>query len=126
MPVQLTKRLLESSTIRALGDPETNTRFAEVITGFDRNERYSQKLLSVAETRGNIMVDTTKPASNKMSGNQGEGNREAAKAYNKSASGFARGGKVEPAAREAVKSMQGPEKASLERAEAEGRSHKKE
>jgi hypothetical protein len=77
MPVQLTKRLLESSTIRALGDPETNTRFAEVITGFDRNERYSQKLLSVAETRGNIMVDTTKPASNKMSGNQGEGNREA-------------------------------------------------
>jgi hypothetical protein len=55
--------------------------------------------------------------------NQGEGNREAAKAYNKDASTFAQSGKVEDAAKAAKKALDGEEGKALRQAEQEGRRH---
>jgi hypothetical protein len=52
--------------------------------------------------------------------NEGEGGTEAARSYNKQAEHAAKSGKVEAAAREAVKVMDGPEGMELRRAEAEG------
>ena len=64
---------------------------------------------------------------NKSSGseNQGEGNRDAARHYNDATEKFTKSGKVEPAAKAARDALDGPEKASLERAEKEGRAHAK-
>jgi hypothetical protein len=64
---------------------------------------------------------------NKNSGseNQGEGNRDAARHYNDATEKFAKSGKVQPAAKDAKDALDGPEKAALERAEKEGRSHAK-
>lgn len=58
-----------------------------------------------------------------MSGNQGEGNRGAANAYNEATEKFVKSGKVEEKAREAAKALDGKEKDELKRAEAEGKSH---
>ena len=55
--------------------------------------------------------------------NQGEGNRTAAKAYNRGATAFAKSGRVEKQAREAEASIEGPEAASLQAAEDAGRQH---
>ena len=57
--------------------------------------------------------------------NEGEGNRTAAAEYNKGAERTAHSGKVEQAAREAEKAIDGSEGAELKRAEEKGRSHSK-
>jgi hypothetical protein len=64
-------------------------------------------------------------ATDNMGGNQGEGNREAAKAYDKATAHFIKSGRVEKAAREAAEDIEGPKKAELEEAEKAGRSHAK-
>ncbi|NJO67667.1 MAG: hypothetical protein HC826_01650 [Rhodospirillales bacterium] len=57
--------------------------------------------------------------------NQGEGNREAAKAYNEQQHDFVEQGRVEKAADEAREAIESEEKHDLERAEAEGKKHAK-
>ena len=52
--------------------------------------------------------------------NEGEGNRTAAREYNKDAQEFARSGKVEKSAEKARKAIEGEEGESLKRAEKEG------
>lgn len=52
-----------------------------------------------------------------MGGNQGEGNREAARQYNTAATDFARTGPVEQAARDAARALDGSEGVELKRAE---------
>lgn len=52
--------------------------------------------------------------------NEGEGNRTAAREYNKDAQEFARSGKVEKSAEKARKAVEGEEGESLKRAEKEG------
>lgn len=53
-------------------------------------------------------------------GNQGEGNREAAKAYNEDTKSFVEAGKVDESAAEAKEAVEGPEKAELDEAEKVG------
>ena len=55
--------------------------------------------------------------------NQGEGNREAARAYNQDQQRFVKAGKVDEAARDAERATQGHEKDELRRAEQKGKSH---
>ena len=55
--------------------------------------------------------------------NEGEGNRTAARQYNKAQHRFAKSGKVEEKAREAEKSLD-RDRRELERAEAVGKRHK--
>lgn len=52
--------------------------------------------------------------------NEGEGNRTAAREFNKDAKEFARSGKVEKSAEKAREAVEGEERESLERAEKEG------
>ena len=54
--------------------------------------------------------------------NEGEGNKTAARAYNKEAERFAKSGKVAKKAREAQQAVDGAEGKALARAEAEGKS----
>jgi hypothetical protein len=65
----------------------------------------------------------TGKASNSMSGNQGEGNRDAANAYNEATEKFVKSGKVQEKARDAAEALDSKEMAELQRAEAEGKSH---
>jgi hypothetical protein len=53
--------------------------------------------------------------------NEGEGNRTAAKEYNKATTEFAQSGKVEPAAEKAKRAVDSTEGADLRRAEEKGR-----
>jgi hypothetical protein len=55
--------------------------------------------------------------------NQGEGNRDAAAAYDRDQQAFAKSGKVEPAARDAARAVSGKDAESLRQAEAEGKRH---
>lgn len=55
--------------------------------------------------------------------NEGEGNKTAARAYNRDTTGFTRSGQVEGKAREAKQAMQGGEADKLRKAEREGKSH---
>ena len=55
--------------------------------------------------------------------NEGEGNRTAAKAYNKGVRDFEKTGQVEKKAREAADALDGPEAAELKKAEEAGRKH---
>jgi hypothetical protein len=55
--------------------------------------------------------------------NQGEGNRDAARAYNKDTTEFAHSGKADKAARDAAKAVAGQEGEALRQAEEKGRSH---
>ena len=55
--------------------------------------------------------------------NEGEGNRTAAKAYNKGVRDFEKTGQVEKKAREAADALDGPEAAELRKAEDVGKSH---
>jgi Protein of unknown function (DUF2934) len=55
--------------------------------------------------------------------NEGEGNRTAARAYNRKTKAFAESGKVERQARQAKADLDGPEGDALREAEAVGRSH---
>lgn len=65
------------------------------------------------------------PATGPMEGNQGEGNREAGKAYNDGATRTARSGVVPEKAAEARDALDGTEGEALREAEREGRSHAK-
>ncbi len=58
--------------------------------------------------------------------NEGEGNKTAARQYNKETREFVKSGQVDKAADEAAKAVSGPEREELERAEDKGRSHAKE
>ncbi len=55
--------------------------------------------------------------------NEGEGNRTAAKAYNKGVQDFEKTGQVDKKAREAADALDGPEAAELRKAEEVGKSH---
>lgn len=56
--------------------------------------------------------------------NEGEGNRTAARTFNKDEQKFVQSGKVEQAAREAERAMKNPEERQrLEQAEREAKSH---
>jgi hypothetical protein len=61
-----------------------------------------------------------------LGGNQGEGNREAGRIYNKEQQEFVKEGKVEQGAQEAKAAVEGPEGEELKKAEEEGKSHAKE
>jgi hypothetical protein len=54
---------------------------------------------------------------------EGEGNRTAARAYNKAQQGFARSGKVEEKAKEAERAVEGKEGEALRDAELVGKRH---
>ena len=55
--------------------------------------------------------------------NEGEGSQTGARQYNESTRAFVADGNVKAAAREAVRSVDGPEAADLKKAEAEGKRH---
>lgn len=55
--------------------------------------------------------------------NEGEGNKTAAREYNKSQQRFVKSGRVDEKAREAERAVDGPERDELEKAEAAGKSH---
>ena len=55
--------------------------------------------------------------------NEGEGNQTAAKEYNDAQKTFAECGKVEPAAKDAAKAVDGPEGNELRKAEEAGKKH---
>lgn len=55
--------------------------------------------------------------------NEGEGNKTAARKFNREQSGFAQSGKVEPAARDAEHALDTAEGRDLREAEREGRRH---
>ena len=55
--------------------------------------------------------------------NEGEGNRTAARAYNKATTDFVKSGEVESKAREAERAVEGAEGEKLREAEREGQSH---
>lgn len=61
----------------------------------------------------------------KFSGNQGEGNREAAGEYNEQQQEFVDKGGVEKAAEQAKKAVESEEREDLEQAEKEGKGHAK-
>ena len=54
---------------------------------------------------------------------EGEGNRTAAREYNKATEEFVKSGKVEKAAQDAERAVEGKEGAELSRAEQEGKRH---
>lgn len=55
--------------------------------------------------------------------NEGEGNHTAARQYDKAQTDFAKSGKVEPAARDAARAVDGPEGEALREAEQAGKRH---
>ena len=73
------------------------------------------------------MSERKSSASQQNSGrNEGEGNRTAARQFNKQAREFARSGKVDAAAEEAKDALQGPEREELQEAEAKGQARARE
>jgi hypothetical protein len=73
--------------------------------------------------RTTMAKEKKSPAKETRPRNQGEGNRTAARNYNREQRNFIRKGRVEDKAREAEKAIEGPEREELERAEAEGKRH---
>ncbi len=57
--------------------------------------------------------------------NQGEGNIDAARRFDAAERKFVESGKVEKAASDALRAVEGPEKAELKKAEDAGRAHAK-
>jgi hypothetical protein len=55
--------------------------------------------------------------------NEGEGNRTAARAYNKGVQDFEKTGQVEKKAREAAEALDGPDAKDMKKAEEIGKSH---
>lgn len=68
----------------------------------------------------------SRPSGGARQKNEGEGNKTAARRYNKDQHEFAKSGRVDKAADEAAKAVSGSEHDELERAEEKGRSHAKE
>ncbi len=60
-----------------------------------------------------------------MTKNQGEGDKESAKKYNDATEAFAKSGKVEKAAKDAERALDGNERDELLKAEQAGKSHAK-
>lgn len=60
-----------------------------------------------------------------MTKNQGEGDNESAKKYNAATEEFAKSGKVEQAAKDAARALDGSEREELLKAEQAGKSHSK-
>lgn len=58
-----------------------------------------------------------------QSRNEGEGSRTAARAYNEAQQKFVKSGKVEKAAKDAEKAIDGPEAKEMKKAEKEGLKH---
>lgn len=56
--------------------------------------------------------------------NEGEGSRSAARNYDKATEQYVKSGKVDAAAKEAKRAVEGTERADLERAEEEGKKHR--
>ena len=69
------------------------------------------------------MSEIDKAAGTAEQANEGEGNKTAARAYNKQAERFAKSGKVEQKGREAQQAVDGAEGKDLAEAEAIGQSH---
>jgi hypothetical protein len=69
---------------------------------------------------------TNSPSQTPDPQNQGEGNIEAGRRFNKAETEFAKSGKVSEAAKDARRAIESPENDELEKAKAEGLSHKKE
>ena len=63
------------------------------------------------------------PAQQQQS-NEGEGSRSAARNYDKATEQYVKSGKVDAAAKEAKRAVEGTERAELERAEEEGKKHR--
>ncbi len=59
------------------------------------------------------------------SDNQGEGNRDAARAYNEDTRDFVKSGQVDKAAKDARKALEGDEAEELKEAEREGKARTK-
>jgi hypothetical protein len=70
------------------------------------------------------MQDTPKRGEGKGTGVEGEGSYSATRDYNERTAKFIEKGKVEKAAQEAKRAMDSPERAGLEKAEAEGKAGK--
>lgn len=70
-------------------------------------------------------ADTTSSSTGKQK-NEGEGNKTAARQYNKDQREFVKSGRVDEAADEAAEAISGSEKDELKRAEEAGRSKAKE
>jgi hypothetical protein len=68
----------------------------------------------------------SKPEDARHQKNEGEGNKTAARQYNKDQREFVKSGRVDKAADEAAKAVNSPERDELQRAEDKGRSHAKE
>jgi hypothetical protein len=76
------------------------------------------------EAQGKARSKTAKPATAAQA-NEGEGNRTAAKAYNRKAKEFAESGQVEGKAKAAKADLDGPKGEELRKAEAAGRRRSK-
>jgi hypothetical protein len=72
-----------------------------------------------------MTANQDRPAQGSGQKNEGEGNRTAAAEYNKGATRTAQSGKVDQAAQEARRAVDGPEGKELRDAEAKGRAHAK-
>ena len=68
---------------------------------------------------------TNSPSQTPDPQNQGEGNIEAGRRFNKAETEFAKSGKVSEAAKDARRAIESPENDELEKAKAEGLSHKR-
>jgi hypothetical protein len=68
----------------------------------------------------------SKPEGARHQKNEGEGNKTAARQYNKDQREFVKSGRVDKAADEAAAAVSGEERSELEQAEEKGRSHAKE
>ncbi len=66
---------------------------------------------------------TSKSPSSAGSENEGEGNKTAAREYNREQKQFAESGKVEPAARDAARALDTDEAKELKQAERIGKAH---
>jgi len=74
------------------------------------------------------MAKQSKPSPSKSGSgqkNEGEGNKTAARHYNEKTTAFAKSGKVDVAAKNAKKAVDGPEGKELRKAEKEGLKHSK-
>ncbi len=63
------------------------------------------------------------PTEPRQQPNEGEGNRTAARRYNKATEEYVKSGRSEHAAKEAENALEGPEADELREAEEEGKSH---
>jgi hypothetical protein len=83
------------------------------------------EVIAMAEKKSGSSSRPRKPEGARQK-NEGEGNRTAARQYNKEAREFVQSGQVDKAAGEAAEAINSDERSELEQAEREGRHHAKE